>query len=369
MATGDPLAETSLYFSIIEICFIMLPIFNEIVGNHGEKMTDLRGDLLVSVIIPVYNVSQYLVEALESVISQSYRRIEIIVIDDGSTDDSGAICDYYANIDDRIIIIHQKNSGLSHARNVGLVRATGELIAFLDPDDAFHPSMIQVMIEEMKRHKADIVICDYLLSYSKKTMEWNKQKDDQHVTRLVDRKEALNMILEGEIDTAPWNKIYNRRIWEKLRFPEGHVFEGTYTVFDVFIQSDRVAIIDQKLVLHRIRSGSICRTLSLQIIQDFQYAFEKYYFFVNKHTPALFSNKQLNKLMQNRIWSIKKALIIYSHRNPKDVEGKRFVRSIEKKVARGIDLQHSTFLIRMEYFFMNIIPSELWIAIYIIVSS
>ena len=105
----------------------------------------MQYDPLVSVIIPVYNVEPYLKEALDSVLDQSYQNLEIILIDDGSTDRSGKICDDYSETDDRIRVIHQENKGLSSARNKGLDLMHGELVAFLDPDDAYHPDYVSAM--------------------------------------------------------------------------------------------------------------------------------------------------------------------------------------------------------------------------------
>ena len=113
---------------------------------------------LVSVIIPVYNVSPYLRESLDSVISQTYTNLEIIAVDDGSTDDSGRICDEYAEKDTRIKVIHQANRGLSAARNAGLNAMTGEYVAFLDSDDALYPEMVECMVKGMEKNAADIAV-------------------------------------------------------------------------------------------------------------------------------------------------------------------------------------------------------------------
>ena len=115
---------------------------------------------LVSVIIPVYNVVHYLREAIDSVINQTYKNLEIIIIDDGSTDGSSGVCDQYLS-DPRITVIHQENRGLSGARNTGLSAITGEYVAFLDSDDAFYPGMIQTMIMEIKKNNADLAVCGF----------------------------------------------------------------------------------------------------------------------------------------------------------------------------------------------------------------
>ena len=128
---------------------------------------------LVSVIVPVFNVRPYIVEALDSVINQTYSNLEIILIDDGSTDGSGEVCDEYAARDKRIVVIHQKNNGVSSARNAGLDVMHGEAVAFLDPDDAYRSEFISTMVAAMNREKADIVMCKYTNHRTNKKMKSN----------------------------------------------------------------------------------------------------------------------------------------------------------------------------------------------------
>ena len=130
---------------------------------------------LVSVIIPVYNVAPYLEEALESVINQSYNNLEILVIDDGSTDGSEIICEEYAARDKRIRVIYQVNGGLSDARNTGLDLAAGEYIAFLDSDDAYRSNMIEVMLRAVMRYQADIIICRCLRRPKRSGSIWTRE--------------------------------------------------------------------------------------------------------------------------------------------------------------------------------------------------
>ena len=125
----------------------------------------MRGSGLISIIIPVFNVRPYLETALESVIRQTYSHLEIIVIDDGSADGSGVICDEFAKRDERIKVIHQENRGLSSARNTGIDMMSGDAVAFLDPDDSYHPDYIKAMAEAMERENADIVVALPKLCY------------------------------------------------------------------------------------------------------------------------------------------------------------------------------------------------------------
>ena len=269
--------------------------------EFSDKYYSMKNSL-VSVIVPVFNVAPYLKEALESIINQTYRKLEIIVINDGSTDGSREICDKYAEQDSRIHVIHQENRGLSVARNTGLDQSTGEVIAFLDPDDAFCPNMIEKLLEAMIEYQADIIVCSFSLHEVSGKM--NKEATEKPEYWLCDQKEALRSIYHGKIDTAAWNRLYKKSIWDEIRFPEGRVYEGTYTVFDIFSRADRVVITNEKLVMHRIRSGSICRTVSLKNIGDAVYSRNHYISFIEQHVPDIFSQSELQSAIQNKVASM-----------------------------------------------------------------
>lgn len=157
---------------------------------------------LVSVIIPVYNVLPFIKEALDSVVQQTYKNLEIILIDDGSTDGSGLICEKYKQEDHRIIVIHQNNQGLSAARNIGLQIMSGEVVVFLDSDDAFHPTFIEMMMEAKNENDADIVISKYIsLKTSKKMLNMTSNRGSGPAIRAgsYDRIDALCALIENRI--------------------------------------------------------------------------------------------------------------------------------------------------------------------------
>ena len=167
---------------------------------------------LVSVIIPVFNVRSYLAEALDSVLNQTYTKLEIIIIDDGSTDGSATICDEYVTKDQRIRVVHQENKGLSGARNTGLDMMTGEAVAFLDSDDAFYPRFVESMIDEMNRSGTDLVICDYTVWHTFGRMEpLNRCYQGRPHTSIgqgvYDRVSALQFLAEGAYSHYSWNKL------------------------------------------------------------------------------------------------------------------------------------------------------------------
>ena len=251
--------------------------------------------MLVTVIIPVYNVRPFLAEALESVIHQSYEDLEILLIDDGSTDGSGAICEEYAGKDPRIRLIRQENQGLSAARNAGLERMTGDAVAFLDSDDALHVSFIEEMLSAMHRENAELVVCKS--SFHRTTGPLTKKApyktEPNAASGLYDRVGALQRLADGKINSSVWNKLYRRELWNDIRFPVGQVYEDRDTLFKVFDLCESVYILNQTLYLYRKRSGSISTTHSQKNTRDRILAHTHFYEYVEAHTPELFTAEQL----------------------------------------------------------------------------
>ena len=258
----------------------------------------------VSIIIPVYNVAQYLEEALDSVIHQSYGNLEILIVDDGSEDGSGAICDEYAARDSRIRVFHQPNRGLSAARNVGLEAMTGQALMFLDSDDAFHPDIVQTLLDGMNREGADLAICRFTNHSTTGRMKLEDIEGRPAVPAALpgvyDRLQALRALADVRINISVWNKLYRRELWDATRFPEGRVFEDLETAFPVFDRAERVLMIGQCLYLHRLRGGSISFDISEGHILDWEASFERYISFISAHVPDIFSQEQL--YANRQIW-------------------------------------------------------------------
>lgn len=224
---------------------------------------------LVSVIIPVYNVSPYLREALDSVINQTYRNLEIIIVDDGSTDDSGLICDEYKK-DLRVKVIHQENRGLSDARNTGLDLMTGDYVAFLDPDDAFYPEMIGRTTKAITDTQVDFVTCGYDVFETD-----GRMKEDERDGRVIPKeekkfgmREIYQAFLERKYIHSVWNKLYSKNVWEHLRFQEGCVYEDLLITPQILEQSTEIISLPSALICHRNREGSITRTISVHNNKD-----------------------------------------------------------------------------------------------------
>ncbi|OJH47577.1 glycosyltransferase family 2 protein [Lactococcus lactis] len=212
---------------------------------------------LISVIVPVYNVKEYLEECIRSIINQTYENLEIILVDDGSTDGSSEICDEYAARDKRIRIIHKENGGLSSARNVGINHANGLYISFVDSDDWLELDLYKILYGAIKATNADIAACGrYLASESGKLKM--HCSDEQ---RIYSRKEALKEIFQlGSIDVAAWDKLYHRSVIEEIRFPEGEINEDTAVVYEVFNNVKKLVHVGCPLYNYRVRIGSITKS-------------------------------------------------------------------------------------------------------------
>lgn len=216
----------------------------------------------ISIIIPVYKERRYLHEALDSVINQTYRNLEIIIIDDGSVDGSGEIADEYAGKDSRITVIHQENKGLATVRNVGLNMMTGDAVAFFDSDDALAPEYVEAMANAMLKTHADLVVCRYTIDKTEGLLMHKGREEPPAESGLHTRISALRALADNKINVHAWNKLYRRELWKDIRFPDGRIFEDVATTYKIFNLCKSICVLDKSLYLHRKHEGSITRSFS-----------------------------------------------------------------------------------------------------------
>lgn len=209
---------------------------------------------LISVIVPVYNVEDYLAACINSIIAQSYSNLEIILIDDDSTDSSGKICDKFASIDTRIRVIHKQNGGLSDARNHGIDIATGYYIIFVDSDDTITPDAIATLYSLVCEHNAAIAMATFN----------NHCKCRGRVITLPGIDAASRMLYQKDMDSSAWNKLYHSRLFQKHRFTEGIFYEDIDFVIRLLPEVDRVVWTDRSLYNYRLRPSSIIGNFSLK---------------------------------------------------------------------------------------------------------
>lgn len=224
---------------------------------------------LISVILPIYNVELYLKECIESVISQSYKNLEIILVDDGSTDQSPYICDEYVKIDNRIKVIHKENGGLSDARNVGIQASSGSYIALVDSDDLIAQNFIEELYEGCIKSNAMIAACAYSKFSNEDEIVCFNNLDNAQV---ISGRELIKQIYlgqAGEFGFVAWNKLYSRKLFDNVQYPFGRIYEDTYTTYKLFLSSDRIILLNRPLYFYRIRPESIMTTrISLKKIKD-----------------------------------------------------------------------------------------------------
>lgn len=222
----------------------------------------------VSVIIPVYNVEKYLEECLESVVNQTLKDIEIIIVNDGSTDLSGHIIRRYEERHSHIKVITKKNAGLGAARNTGYKYATGEYIAFLDSDDYVDLNMYNLMYKKAKENDSDVVICG---------IEWvfDNKKKKNNVTIYEEKKissyEGIKAFYNYKIQGFAWNKLYKKCIFDKynIMYPEGVYYEDMFVSLQSIISSKTIYILENALYKYRQRDNSIVHTITIKHINDF----------------------------------------------------------------------------------------------------
>lgn len=208
----------------------------------------------ISVIVPVYNSEPFLAACLDSVLAQTHRDLEIILVNDGSTDGSGDICDRYAAMDSRIRAIHKENGGVSSARNLGLALATGELISFIDSDDTMEPEMYELLVRLMKEYDADISHCGYKHLVRDEVRLVNDTKE----TRCQNREEALSCFIRGTLfGGGLWNKLFRRSLLEGLSFREDlKNNEDILFNFEAFSRTERSVFADYALYNYVARFGT-----------------------------------------------------------------------------------------------------------------
>lgn len=262
---------------------------------------------MVSVIIPVYNVENYLEECLESLLKQTYKETEIIIIDDGSTDKSMEIIKSYSKKFNKFNLISQENSGVAQVRNIGLSKATGEYVLFVDSDDFLEPSMIEAMYNKAVYNRSDIVICDYYIYYdaNKKIIAKYYCSDSAY-----SGDEIIKMMIEFKIQGQLWNKMFKREtlIKNNFQFENGRIIEDIFPVFKLIENCSNITFINKPLYYYRQRNDSYVYNVNKKLLDDYYYAMsnvmsyiEKRYSYIEKESTNIFRSNVLAMLICNYI--------------------------------------------------------------------
>lgn len=265
---------------------------------------------LISIIVPVYNVAPYLKRCLDSIKDQSYKKFEVIIVNDGSTDCSREIAKKYTEIDSRFILIDRINGGLSAARNTGMTIAKGEYLVFIDSDDWAEPNFLESLLRNITVHKSDMACCRlrYMNLDKKKCYVYGKP-----FTReiLVGKDIALDAFLVNSIHTAVWAKMYRTSFLKEnnLKFYEGIVNEDTLFTTQVCLNAKKVSFVNQTLFNSLERSGSISRSSQEKLFRDMKIALDeiKSYIFKNnfnsKEILECYNTRYIKAMLYNLLQS------------------------------------------------------------------
>ncbi|OKZ56230.1 MAG: hypothetical protein BHV99_06405 [Clostridium sp. 26_21] len=243
---------------------------------------------LISIVIPVYKVEKYLEKCIESVLKQTYTNLQIILVDDGSPDNCGKICDEYAKRDSRIDVIHKVNGGLSEARNVGISKAKGRYIGFVDSDDYIKENMYEILLNLIKKYNADASICNLYDVIEGKEYIRNKNNGIQEYSRLDILKEVL---LDKNIQSYAWNKLYKKELFDEVKYPIGKKYEDIGTTFYIFEKCNKIVVTSEPEYYYLKRSDSLVNNVTESTVFDYMELILQRYLYINDNIKEL---KQYN---------------------------------------------------------------------------
>jgi glycosyltransferase involved in cell wall biosynthesis len=306
-------------------------------------------DALISVVVPIYNVEQYLSRCLKSVINQTYKNLQIILINDGSTDKSLSICLEYKENDKRIIIVNQENGGLAKARNVGIEAATGDYIVFIDSDDYIANTYIESLYGLLIENDADIAICGY-----KKTTIDNEKSDGYNEMTIYNGRELVREIYDLDMVKlmVAWNKMFKLSAFKDRRFPVGMLYEDFVLMIKMLYDADRVVVTDEKLYFYYQREYSITnQKFTKKHLDCLLQIKEKLDFFRERKEVKL----QENCIQEYEVMALKYYYLCKKHIKDSENEQKFILKSYAEKYremlkATNIKMSRKIFMVVGRYF-------------------
>lgn len=246
----------------------------------------MEQDILISVIVPVYNAEKYLVRCVDSILNQTYRNLEVILVDDGATDSSGSICDEYVARDARVRVVHKGNGGLSSARNAGIDIASGAYLEFVDSDDWLEPDAVESMLQEALTHQVELVLGGRW-DVSAATGEKKKGLCPQS-REIISGEEMVRRIFRWEnCDSSACDKLFHKRLFREIRFPHGKVVEDVPVMYKIVLDAGRIALLNKPIYNYYHRSGSISYTTVSERNFHFSEHTAEIYPYILKNYPQL----------------------------------------------------------------------------------
>ncbi len=285
---------------------------------------------LISIIVPVYNMEQHLEECLKSILTQTYRNYEIILVDDGSTDSSGLICDKYAKKFSKIKVIHKENGGVSSARNCGIDFANGKYIMFVDSDDRIHPQICQCFGKIAIEEKADIVM-GKAIEGSEFSEDMFADKENFSYKVLAEKKDRLKMIYFEDKHKywTVWCKLYNKKLFEQTRFEEGKMYEDNGVVFKLLYDAKIVIDVDEEFYFYLINKSGITKSSFSKSFFDVLWAYELQIDFYKEHDD--------NYMMRTIVCRYLQTCADYYYKSKNILNNDKYAQDLKEKMKIGMD--------------------------------
>ena len=321
---------------------------------------------MISIIVPVYKVEPYLHQCVDSILKQTYQDIEVLLVDDGSPDKCGEICDEYARRDNRIRVFHTENKGLSAARNLGLREAKGEYIGFVDSDDWIEPSMFETLLRRLEETEADISVCEIFIEYKKNHTAWHHVQNSVYTDS-----DIIQALLSFAFYNFAWNKLYKKSIWKGVEFPEGHKYEDVAKLYKVFLKTHSVSGTSTPLYHYRMRKNGIMHIHSMINIMDNWNAYYDRYSQLSA-IPEFKNNQECMNIMEESLAEVATRIWQWVYCIPKEQRDYEYLKKISSFVRKNNPLlgkKRWDLSFRLKFFFSRYVNDALFAFLYAINTS
>ena len=290
---------------------------------------------LLSVIVPCYNVEKYIDKCISSIVNQTYTHLEIILIDDGSADSTGIMCDAWQERDQRIRVIHKENEGVSYARKTGVEHATAEYVTFVDPDDWIDKNMYTNMMTALLSTNSDIAQCGFCNVFENDSIQQDSSVKNNGAFEIIDRTKGVSLILEDkEWNSYMWNKIFKKQLFDHIEFPKGRIQgEDTSIAHFLFHHASQTVYLKDKYYFYFHRKDSVinsnidCASKIKKMNDSYNANYDRYCF-VQQHVEY----QNCLNVVKNHVFSrglrVLRYSIIYPHYSPKN-----YCHSLEKQLC------------------------------------
>lgn len=259
----------------------------------------------ISIVVPVYNVEKYISRCIESILCQTFTKFELILVDDGSQDNSVSICEKYMEKDARVSLIHKENGGLSSARNAGIDSAKGEYLLFVDGDDVIHPETLKILYSDLKESDAQISIGNFCRFHSNSELDFQVKKENirntyagmQILEKLYDRNDASRYV-------SACGKLIKRSLFENVCFPVGRLFEDEFTTYLLYYKAHKVSVTEKVLYYYFVNDEGITRNLTIQkYFDEYDAQWKRILFYKEKNLKEIY-HKALLFFLDSGQWTL-----------------------------------------------------------------